>query len=220
MEEFDLKNLFQKWWIIVSFGVITLILGIVYTFFYVKPIYQSETTVYIGKSTVSESIAISYTDVLLNDRLVNDYRELVKSRLIADTVIKEMNLKNITYNQLKAKLSVTSKKDTRIIVITSSDSDPEFAKNLVDKVAEVFQKKAVEIMKVENIQVIDRAMVPNAPAKPNKLIYLAISFFVGLLAGTIVVVLYEFFDSTIKTPNDVIKYLDISVIGTIPVLPN
>jgi len=221
MEETGLKNLFQiirkRWLVILSLTVFILILGIVYTFLIVKPIYQSDTSIYIGKYTESESKSIMYNDVLLNDRLVKDYREIVKSRLIADEVIKEMNLKDITYKKLASKLDVTSKEDTRLIVISATDINPEFSKNLADKVAEAFQKKATEIMKVENIQIIDKAIIPEVPIKPNKIANITISFLIGLMISLFVVNIIEYFDDTIKTPEDVIKQLDLSVIGAIPV---
>jgi Capsular polysaccharide biosynthesis protein len=223
MEEIDLKSLFQailkRWWVVVSLTVAALAIGTIYSFIILKPIYQSDTSIYIGKNADTQSTTIMYNDVLLNDRLVNDYRELVKSRLIADEVIKELNIKDITAEKFAAKLSVTSKKDTRLIVISATDNDPEFAKTLADKVAEVFQKKAESIMKVENIQLIDKATVAQSPVKPNKKVNLAISFILGLMIGIGVVLLIDYFDDTIKTPDDIKKYLDVPVIGTIPLFP-
>lgn len=223
MEEIDLKSLFQailkRWWVVVSLTVAALAIGTVYSFFILKPIYQSDTSIYIGKNADTQSATIMYNDVLLNDRLVNDYRELVKSRLIADEVIKELGLKDITAEKFAQKLSVTSKKDTRLIVISATDTDPEFAKTLADKVAEVFQKKAESIMKVENIQIIDKATAAQSPVKPNKKMNLAISFVLGFMLGIGVVLLIDYFDDTIKTPDDIKKYLDVPVIGTIPLFP-
>jgi Capsular polysaccharide biosynthesis protein len=223
MEEIDLKSLFQailkRWWIVVSLTVAALAIGTIYSFIILKPVYQSDTSIYIGKNSDTQSTAIMYNDVLLNDRLVNDYRELVKSRLIADEVIKELGIKDITAEKFANKLSVTSKKDTRLIVISATDNDPEFARTLADKVAEVFQKKAESIMKVENIQIIDKATVAVSPVKPNKKMNLAISFVLGFMLGIGVVLLIDYFDDTIKTPEDVKKYLDVPVIGTIPVFP-
>jgi capsular polysaccharide biosynthesis protein len=223
MEEIELKYLFQvmlkRWWIIVSFTASALIIGTAYSFFIAKPVYQSNTSIYIGKNAESQSATIAYNDVLLNDRLVNDYRELVQSRLIADAAIKELNLNDITDDKFAKKLNVTSKKDTHLIVISATDENPEFAKVLADKVAEVFQKKAVEIMKVENIQIIDKAVAPDSPIKPNKKMNIAISFLIGIMLGIGVVFIIEYLDDTIKTPEDVKKYLDLPIIGTIPIFP-
>lgn len=223
MEEIELKRFFRviikRWWVILSLIALALILGILYTFFYVKPLYQSNTSIYIGKSTKPDSVAIMYNDVLLNDRLVNDYRELVKSRLIADEVIREMGLRDITYDQFAAKMNVASKKDTRLIYITATDQNPELAKNLADKVAEVFRNKATDIMRVDNIQIIDKAILPEEPITPNKYINITISFLIGFLLGLSIVLIMEYFDDTVKTPDDAIKYIDLPVLCSIPIFP-
>lgn len=221
MGETELKNIFhiifKKWWVVLIVIVCTGTLGSVYTFLIVKPVYESDTTIYIGKNTDPESISIMYNEVLLNDRLVNDYLVLVKSRLVAEEVMKELNITDISYEKLAAKLDIASKKDTRLIVITATDNNPEFAKKLADKVAEVFRKKALEIMKLENIQIIDRAVIAELPAKPNKIFNITISVLIGFLLGLFIVLITEYFDDTIKTPEDITKHLDLPIIGTIPV---
>lgn len=223
MGETELKSILhiilKKWWVILSFTVLTIILGTVYTFLIAKPVYQSDTSIYIGINKDSDTIPIMYNEVLLNERLVNDYLKLVKSRLVIDVVMKDLNINDITDDKLAAKLNVTSEKDTRIIVITATDNNPTFAKSLADKVAEVFQKKASEIMKIENIKIIDKAILPEEPVSPNKYINITISFLIGFLLGLSIVLIMEYFDDTIKTPDDVIKYLGLPVICTIPVFP-
>jgi capsular polysaccharide biosynthesis protein len=78
-------------------------------------------------------------------------------------------------------------------------------------------EKVADIMMVENIQIIDTAELPEAPVKPNKLMNIAIATLLGFMLSTGVVFLVEYMDDTIKTPDDVQKYLGLSVVGTIPV---
>lgn len=222
MEEIELKFLLQvirrRWWVVLVITVIAIAASAVYSFFIIDPLYQSNTSIYIGKNIESQG-GIAYNDVLLNDRLVNDYRELVKSRLISDTVIRELKLPDMDSGKMSAKLSVNSKKDTRLIEISATDKSPETARAIADKVAEVFKEKAVEIMQVENAQIIDKAMVPEKPIKPNKKLNLAIAGVLGLMLSFGLIFVIEYFDDTLKTPEDVQKYLDLPVIGTIPVFP-
>jgi capsular polysaccharide biosynthesis protein len=157
--------------------------------------------------------------MMLGTQLVKDYRELVKSRMVSNIVIQELGLKNITTERLAQKITVTSKNDTRVIQISSEDGDPELAMNITNKVADIFKTQVVEIMKVENVQIIDKAEKATHPVRPNKRNYLAISFILGLALGLFIIFLIEFLDNTIKTPEDVAKHLDIPVIGTIPVFP-
>ena len=223
MEEIELKSLLQiirkRWWAILLITIVAVAASAVYSFLIVKPIYQSNTSLYVGKNTESEA-GIAYNDILLGDRLVNDYRELVKSRLISEIVINKLKLQNISASKMAEKLSVNSKKDTRLIEISATDEDPEVATAIADKVAEVFREKVTEIMQVENVQIIDKAEVPKSPIKPNKKMNLAIAGVLGLMIGFGLAFIIEYFDDTIKTPDDIQKYLDLPVVGTIPVFPD
>lgn len=218
----DLRQLFQvfvkRWWIVVSAVFVFLIIGGLLSFYILSPVYKADTTLYIGKN-VEQKTDITYNDMMLGTQLVKDYRELVQSRMISNTVIKELGLKDITSEQLSGKLIVTSKNDTRVIQISTEDNNPQLAMDITNKVADIFKTKVQEIMKVENVQIIDQAELPKTPVRPNKLLYLAISFVLGLVVGVGIIILIEFLDNTIKTPEDVAKYLELPVIGTIPVFP-
>ena len=223
MEELDLRSLinliFKRWWIIVASTVIcTLTAGIV-SFFIMKPVYESNTTLYIGKKIDAKNTDLAYSDVLLGSQLVKDYRELAKSRLVSKAVIDELKLTGITPDKLADKLGVNLKNDTRVIQITAQDRDPAMAQAIASKVAEVFQAKVVDIMQVENVKIIDAAELPKSPVKPNKKMNVAIAFVLGLMAGAGIIFLLEYLDNTIKTPEDIKKYVDLPVIGTIPVFP-
>lgn len=208
----------KRIWIVVALTLVAAIISSIVSFFVLEPIYQSNTTLYVGKKTDGQE-AMVYNDLLLNNQLVKDYRELVKSRLIARTVIDELQLHDMTAGQLAGKLSVNLKNDTRLIEITAQDTDPELAMVIANKVAEVFKQKVVELMDVENVQVIDRAEVPISPVKPKKELNIAIATFIGLMTGLGIIFLIEYLDNTIKTPEDIEKHLGLPVIGTIPVFP-
>lgn len=218
----DLRQLFQiflkRWWVIAVAVVLCVAAAATLVFYVLDPVYRADTTLYIGKN-VEQKTDITYNDVMVGSQLVKDYRELVKSRMVSNTVIQELGLKDISSAQLSGKLTVTSKNDTRVIQISTEDVDPQLAMDISNKVADIFRTKVVEIMQVENVQIIDRAELPVAPVRPNKLMYLAASVLVGLALGVFIIFLIEYLDNTIKTPEDIAKHLDLPVIGTIPVFP-
>ncbi|MBZ4647638.1 MAG: hypothetical protein JG777_3127 [Clostridia bacterium] len=208
----------KRLWVVILITLLSTTTSAVISFFVLKPIYQSNTTLYVFKKIDTQG-GIAYNDLLVGNQLVKDYRELVKSRLVSSTVIQELGLKDMTTSQMAAKLGVSLKNDTRLIEITAQDTDPEMAKEIANKVAEVFKKKVVELMDVENVQIIDKAEVPLTPVKPKKELNVAIAAFVGLMTGLGIIFLIEYLDNTIKTPEDVQKHLGLPVIGTIPVFP-
>ena len=72
-------------------------------------------------------------------------------------------------------------------------------------------------MKVENVQVIDIAQVPNAPTKPRPMLNMAIAGVLGIMSGIFLIFLLEFLDNTIKSPEDVERAIQLPVVGAIPI---
>ena len=71
-------------------------------------------------------------------------------------------------------------------------------------------------MKIENVQVIDKAEVPMNPVTPRINLNIAIAGVLGLMASMFLVFFLEYIENTIKTPSDVERYLELSIIGMIP----
>ena len=205
----------RRLWLVILITAITTIISAAICIYFLDPIYQANTTLYVGKNTGVEG-TMGYQDVLMGGQLVKDYRELVKSRLVSSIVINELKLKDTTTSEIASMLSVNLKNETRIIEIAAQSTDPELAKNVANKVADVFKRKAVELIDVDNVQVIDIARVPEHPIKPDKETNIAIGFLLGLMLSLGLVFLLEYLDNTIKTTDDVEKYLGLAVIGTVP----
>lgn len=178
--------------------------------------YEATTTLILGKpNDYSTNPQLQYNDVLLFQKLVKTYGEIAKSRTVSEKVIEAMEL-NLTAEQLQRKINVTPVGDTELIKIIVSDNNPEVAANIANKLAEVFKHQVVQIMRVENVQVVDSAKVPVDPVKPRPTVNIAIAFMVALMAGVGIAFLLEYLDHTIKTPQDVEKYMGLPVIGVIP----
>jgi capsular exopolysaccharide synthesis family protein len=71
-------------------------------------------------------------------------------------------------------------------------------------------------LKTTNIRIVEKAEVPRAPVKPNKLRNYQIGLLFGLLAGVGFALLYENIDNTFKTPEDLRAHLDVPFLGMVP----
>jgi capsular exopolysaccharide synthesis family protein len=71
-------------------------------------------------------------------------------------------------------------------------------------------------LRASNVRVVDPAEVPKKPAKPRTLLNLTTALVVGLLLGVGIAFLQEYLDNTLKTPDDVQKYLRLPALGVIP----
>ena len=151
----------------------------------------------------------------MGTQLTKDYAELIQSRFVLEEVVQGMGL-DLTYEQMKEKVSVTTPTDTRILAITVKDSDPVMAMKMANAIREA---AAVHIMNVMDIQAVNVAETANMPMKKSSPSVLKNTFIGGLLGVFLIiaVVLVRYLmDDTVKTPEDVEKYLQLSTLAVIP----
>lgn len=220
MEEISLREIFfilrKHLRLIVLLLTLSVALSAAVTFFILDKEYSAFTTLMVGKPRdyINEN-KIEYNELLLNQKLVSTYGELIKTRVVSEKVISNLDL-SLSYNAFRNKVNVSLVKDTEIIGITVTDTDPSLAAEIANETASVFMETVQEIMKVENVQVIDRAEPSDTPVSPRPMLNIAVSAILGLMLGVFIAFLIEMLDNTIKTPEDVEKHLGLPVIGSIP----
>lgn len=221
-EEIDIRELaniiLNKWWIIALTTGTAAIIACVMSFMIIQPVYSAYTTLFVGNS--NEGLLGNVSDVSsellnVNSKLMGDYMELAKSKLVASEVIRELDL-NYTPAEFIKTIDVVSIRDTRIFRISFEGTKPQEIAQIVDKFADVLKKYAKEIVLMENIRVIDKAEVPMAPIKPSKMMNLVIGSMLGGMLGVAIIFIQHFLDNTLKAPSDVEKLLGLPVLGAIP----
>jgi capsular polysaccharide biosynthesis protein len=210
-------KVFVRWaWLIILLPVVTGILCFLLSRFVLNPVYQSSITLYVISKDVDNSIARSaYTDNLVNLQMVKDYRELIKSEFITETVIDELDLP-YTPEELAPNIDISSKNDTRVIAINVLDIKPERAQLIANKLGDTFIKKARDLVKLDNIEIVGRAKVPKEPIKPNLIKNTILAVIAGFAAAISLVMMVEYLDDTIKTAEDVKNNFNLNVLGMIP----
>ena len=204
----------KKIWIIALTSVLLLMIGLIFSFYIIKPEYQTFSTLMIGNLQNSDE-RIDYNDILLSQKLVSTYSEIAKSRTVLNEVIKNLDL-DITYEAITKKINIKQVGDTGIIKIESKNESPEIAAKLADEIAKVFIKYVVKIMSAENVHIIDRAEKPIKPIRPVLIVNMTVAGILWIMIESFIIFLIEYLDNTIKTSDDIVKYLELPVIGTIP----
>jgi capsular polysaccharide biosynthesis protein len=226
MEELDLKQLFKIFWNkrlhIIAIVLVFLIIGAIYTFTFVKPKYQAYTTLVLAQSDVmvpesDNQQGITQSELTLNQKLVPTYSELVKTKNVLREVIRELRL-NIDEEDLRKNVSVKLVEDTELIKITVTNKDPADAKDIANKIAEIFSDRVSEIYKINNVTIVDEAEEATEPCNINHLKDLAIFMVIGLVVAVVYVLLTNLLDTTVKSAEDIEKELDVSVLVSIPTI--
>ena len=219
MEEIDLKDLFTMFWNkkiqIVLIILIFAIIGVIYTMGFVTPIYSSYTTVLLVGSNSNEENKITTTDITLNSKLVSTYSILIKSSDVVNRVISNLGI-NMSAEDLKNSISVTSEEDTEVLRITVRNQNPAYAAKIANEIATVFSDKVAEIYNINNVYIVDKAVESSVPSNINHKRDVLIFMAIGIAVSVAYVIIANMLDTTIKTAEDVEKNFKIPVIATIP----
>ncbi|ACR73465.1 protein-tyrosine kinase (plasmid) [Lachnospira eligens] len=217
--EIDLREIFgvliHRLWIIVVAALVCGSVAFMYSFFVITPQYESTTKVYIlNKQNASGSV--TYSDVQLSSTLSKDYEQLVTSRYVIEGVINDLKLDE-TYESLVKRVSASNATDTRIIAITVTDPEPEQAQKIANSVRDLAAKHITEVMDIEAVNVVDQANLPDEPVSPSIPKWTIIGVLVGIVISAAVIIIQHLLDDTIKTSEDIERYLGLSTLALIPV---
>lgn len=219
MEEINIRdflNYLKKYVLVIVVVAIVLIIGVfIYDKSIKKPLYTTYTTIILTKSNETQTgTTITQNDILLNQKLVETYSKIIKSKLVLEQVISETGV-TYTAEELSENVSVEAYENTEMLKISVTDQDPELAANIANSIAQVFSGEIAKIYQINNISVVDVAVTPeevsNNTLKRDLLIALFISIF-----GTIgVVFVVYYFDDTVKLTDNLEEEIGMPVVAKV-----
>ena len=184
------------------------------TNFLITPKYTATTKMYV-LTKQNEDSNVTYSDVQLSSQLVNDYMALVTSGPVLEETISKLKL-DMSREALEKEISTENTANTRIISIKVTDSDPERAKNIANTVREAVGDQIVKVMNADAVNTVEEAQTPANPSSPNNMKNTALGGIIGLVVILVLITLNFLRDDTIKTKEDVVKYLGLNVLTLIP----
>lgn len=215
--EINLQELFYVLWnnalVIILAALLCASIAFAYTKFFVTPMYKSTTSIYVlnrqNESTLTSS------DLSASTQLTYDYSRLIKSRAVAEEVIKRLHL-DVTADTLIKRITTSTPNNSRIINISVLDEDPASAKKIADSVRNEAAIKIQEVTACDAVNMVDEANLPTKKYSPSYSKNIVIGGIIGGALAVGIVVLKYILDDTIKTAEDVEKYLGLSTLGSIP----
>lgn len=203
------------WWLVAGCGLITAVIGFGVSKFLITPQYESTTKVYILNT--NEGGTVTYSDVQLGSQLTKDYAQLITGRYVLEKVIETCGLEE-SYAVLSRRVAVQALTDTRIISITVTDENPMTAQILADEIRKEAAEHIKNVMDIQAVNVVETANLPEAPASPSVVKWTAMGALAGIFVCAMILIIRFLVDDTVKTADDVEKYLGLSTLALIPVI--
>lgn len=177
--------------------------------------FESTTEIYILNKSDTTQNSVNYSDIQVGTQLTKDYAELITSRNVLEKVIADLQLP-YDYEELESKIEVTTPTDTRIVSITVTDTDPAMAQRIADEVRVDASEQIKSVMEIDAVNVVEEANLPTEKSAPSNSRWAIIAALIGFLVVAVILVIQYVLDDSIKTSEDVERYLGLSTLALIP----
>ncbi len=141
--------------------------------------------------SVADSVRATYESAKLAEHA------LEKERRVQETAALALNKKAIRYRVLEREV----------------ESNKALYQSVLNRIKETSIAKNI---KPNRVRVVQPAVVPERPIKPQKIKIAILGLFGGLATGIMLALLLNFLDLTLKTVDQTEEYLNLSVLSTIP----
>jgi len=219
-ETISLKEIFEvikkRLLLIIACVVGAALIAAVASFFILTPTYESSSQFIVNQGEQTQDAQFSSEDIRTNVEIINTYNVIIKSNAILDDVSASLN-EIYSADELKDKIQVTSEENSQVVTVTATDEKPSLAVDIANTTVETFQDKIPDIMNVDNVSVLTKAIMGDdpSPVAPKPMLNIAIAVVLGGMVGVGIAFLLAYLDNTITTEDDIEKQLELPLLGVI-----
>lgn len=201
--------------LICTITLISMILCSFFTFFIIKPKYESKISLIIGNNN-SEITGQNYDKFVLNKNLVETYGTFSQTNLLAEDVIKTLNL-DMSNNELISMIDYEIDPLTQFLTLTVKSHDQAESAVITNQIAKSLKKLTAIITKKDMVYIVDYASIPASPYNINIILNFAISLVLGLVLSFMSIFLLEITNNKIKLKCDLEDLMGLSLLAIIPI---
>jgi capsular polysaccharide biosynthesis protein len=186
------------------------------TFFVLTPKYSSQAQLIV---TLPHSEVTNANDVTMNLQMINTYKDMIVSDLVLNEVktrLENEDNVHMSTGKIKEAISVNQSQNSQMFSIQAINTNAITAQQIANTTANVFQENAKDVMNVDKISIISKAVADTTPVSPNNQLNLAIGLILGVMVGIGSAFLMELFDRTVKDEKYVTDALGFPILGTVP----
>lgn len=185
-----------------------------FTFFLIAPKYEATAQLYVVSAS-SDSV-VNLSDLQIGTSLTADYKQLVLSRPMMESVIKNLSLQDVTVEQLRKMLEVNNPSGTRILEITATSTDPVQSRDIANEVAVLAVKWLPSVMESNEPNIAEEAIVPTVKSSPSYPLNALLGAVVLAVLYFAVCVVKYLYNDTITSSEQMERYFGAMPLAAIP----
>ena len=204
----------KRWWLIVLVAAVSSAASFGYCRLQ-TPVYRSEVQLTVAPSR------LDYGLTLVIDNLLTQYQKQLSTRALAGEVDDSLKL-DLPVDKLLSRVKVSAVSNGYLLDVTVDDPDAQRASDI----AQVWAEKFIEQHQAEmaqkdpqdriEITMLDKPL-PGQLFFPKTKQYVAAAGVLGVVVGAVLAFLLEYLDDTLRTPEDVERFVGLPLVGSIPI---
>ncbi len=208
----------HRWWVLLIGIIIGGIVSGVFTVFFITPIYVSAGSMYTENSNdvvAKDAKDVNLNTIMVRKELVQTYAEVLTSNVFLKKVIAESGL-NYTHEQLLQMISMSSKNNTEILVISVESTNPRHAYIIAQVIMNLAEEQISSVVQGGSVKLLDEPEYPQTYSSPKIGNNIKIGMLVGFLLSLFIVFIIEMLDNKVKDPEHITNLFQLPVLGEIP----
>lgn len=208
-----LRILRRWWWLLLTTtfagGIMAYIASATIT-----PTYRASSTLVVVQQQTPGIIARD--DIETSSMLASTFRGMITVRPLLENAIARGQFP-LTPDALRQSLTVENPRSSQLLVVSARASDPILARDIVNVVSDVFinSDELALTSSVGKVSVIEPAVAPHTPISPKKPVNAILGASLALVATTMLVLLFEYLDDTVKSAAEAQEVTGLPTLGMI-----
>ena len=180
------------------------------------PMYTTSTRIRVNTAKTVPDAGYNPGLASANQGIVSTYLDLSKSKSTLKEVASIVG-NDVTPESVSGMYTLTpDANNSEFVNITATHSNPKIAEAIANAVPTAFNNELIKTIKLDCIEVIDKAVVPKSPIPQVKTSMWKKAILGGVVLSIFVVLLMEFLNNKIVTPKDVEEHWQLPLIGVVP----
>ena len=201
--------------LLVILPVVCAVVAAAYCYTMMRDVYSTSTTLYVlvSEETVqNESYSSLSSNFNVSQQIANDVSQLITSARVRSDTAAELGWPSLGgYG-----ISVSSAEDSRVLRVIVSGADPAGVAEVANALAAVTSDVAQEVMSVQSVNVLDRAVEPVVPSGPNRNLYVLVAAFGGFSVAFALIIIADMLDTRVRDAKTAEDITGITELGSVP----